>query len=360
MKVHKPIIALAWTVFALESCGTVAGNPRKPDAGGGGEAAKGAIYALPTVNFDLGDESLQLTPPADLQLAAFANDSSEKTLFNTLGRRFNSLIREINSTSKRLNTILETADARSTDPSPHRIKDAGKSGKLAAIIGPSDSADYAHSAVLCADGKPLQLLRWSDDGESMELWRDFSVMQGDDEANFSVTSRLRVKNTADGVTLDLASSGTWTDSADDDQDDGGGLVERVLAQRNNATGVILLRSATDRFSGDMPKEFSPDSYVSSRLTPHSNGVKGYDSSFIGYSKARKRQSCRSGFDETAADLWHPKPDAPQFCLSRAPAGERLKTFDQFSALVASFEAVGIVKKADLETVSMPSGLTCDK
>jgi len=357
MRVHKLIVALGITVVALEGCGTVAGNPRKPDSAGGGEATKGAIYTLPTVNFDLSDEALQLTSSSGLQLAT---DSSEKTLFNALGHRFNSLIREINETSKRLNTILDKAGARAKVASNHKIKDGGKSRKLTAVIGPSNSLDYAHSAVLCADGKPLQLLRWSEDGGSMELWRDFSVLQGDDEANFGITSRLRVKSISDGsVTLDLASSGKWADSADDDQDDGGGLVERVLAQRNTGTGVILMRSATDRFTGEIPKELSPDSYISSRLTPRGNGLNGYDSSFIGYSKASKRQSCRSGFDDTATDIWHPKQNSPRFCLGRAPGGERIKSYEEFSALIASFEAVGIVKKADLESISMPSGLTCD-
>ena len=360
----KAFIGTLTFVFAMSlgavSCGTVAGNPIKPGTGSSGDAPKAVVYTLPSVGFDLADESLQLADNS-LQLLPFVSDSADKTLFNALGRRFNGLVREVDATATRINALLAQQAKLAADRKTLHVKHGGKAGKIAAHVGPSDTPGFDHSAVLCADGRPLQLMRWSDLGGSIELWRDFSIDQGDDETHYGVVSRLRVTKTAAGVlALDLTSSGSWSDSADEDAANGAGLAERVRVERDSSTGIVTLRSTTQHYSGATPAAFSADTFISSRLSPRSDGGKGYDVAFVGYSTSSKRSKCQSGFSDSAADLWHPIQDKPRFCLGRAPAGAKLKNFDEFAALVASFESVGIVKQAELERISMPTGLSCDQ
>ena len=356
----KAFIGTLTLVLGAVSCGTVAGNPIKPGSGSTGDAPKAVVYTLPRFGFDLADESLQLADQG-LQLQPFVSDSADKTLFNALGRRFNGLVREVDATATRINTLLAQQAKLAADGMTLRVKHGGKAGKIAAHVGPSDAPGFDHSAVLCADGKPLQFMRWSDLGGSIELWRDFSIDQGDDEAHYGVVSRLRMNKTAAGVvSLDLTSSGSWSDNADEDAENGAGLAERVRAERDSSTGVVTLRSTTQHYSGATPTAFSADTYISSRLSPRSDGGKGYEVAFVGYSKSSKRSKCQSGFSDSAADLWHPIQDKPRFCLGRAPAGAKLKNFDEFAVLVAGFESVGIIKQDELERISMPTGLSCDE
>ena len=81
----KAFIGTLTFVFAMSlgavSCGTVAGNPIKPGTGSSGDAPKAVVYTLPSVGFDLADESLQLADNS-LQLLPFVSDSADKTLFN--------------------------------------------------------------------------------------------------------------------------------------------------------------------------------------------------------------------------------------------------------------------------------------
>lgn len=341
-------------VAVSNSCGTVAGNPRKPTTEDPPTQLV-ELYKLPTINMDLGDATLE---DSSLLLTA-EGGAADKRVFNTYGRRFNQLLREINETSKRIND-LAASNAEADTEQTIRVRGQGSDERLVARIGPS-ATEFDYEAVLCANDQPLQLLRWTQDAGAIELWRDFSISRGTNGPSYSMTSAIKVEiSEAGDIMLDMSSLGIWDDSDADISELAStvGLAEKTYATRFNTDGIIELRSVADRYSGEVPAAFDGDRYLVGRLYPRSSGQSGYDATFIGYSNAANRLLCQAGFDEEAPDLWHPDAAGPRFCLARQQSGARFDNFAEFADFVATFSDVGIASKQEIEVVEMPAGLSC--
>jgi hypothetical protein len=344
------------TLFAVaNACGTVAGNPKKPSDTQ--QPTTGEKVALPLIGFDFSEGALADDTP--LQLADSAPSGGDKSVFNAYGRRLKNVIREVNATSKRFNDLLETEQKNGSTQDVNtgfRFKGKGKKSNMNFAMKPIVNAEYSYEAVLCASSKPIQLYRWSKDGQRIELWRDFAVVQGEGELVTQTVSKVKVTKGAQGETLiDVSSLGSWTDTLDPDASSSGGLAERMKASQDTL-GNVTFKASTDRFEGATPTNFTADAYISARLA---KSGKNHDGSFVAYSAANSRLLCRSGFNETSENIWKPVLGQPRFCLGRAPQGNSIQSFSDFQQLVASFESVGIVKQTEIEAVSFPPNKKCD-
>ena len=339
----------------VTACGTIAGNPKRPTTPTGSPVIN-TVYLLPNLDFDLGEETFSPeTSPLMLRNDTFLN---QKGLFNAQGKRFQKLVQELNGTSARLNKILTESGEDDGTGRGIRVQNQGLNRQISAKIREISEDGFGFEGVLCSKDKPLQWIRWTTDRKKIELWRDFSQVQDAESTVYSLTSRIRADTKDNGdLEIDLTSVGSWSDS-DEDSQDGRGLLERTISVRKKDSHMITQRMVLDRFTGEPPQIPEGDTYLVSRLYPRTQGKKGYDVAFVGYSKTLQRTGCQDGFDENAPNLWTPDGTGPRFCLGHARDGEKIRDFETFSRLVKSLEDVGLVRSKDLERIAMPQGLTC--
>jgi hypothetical protein len=339
----------------MTACGTIAGNPKRPTTPAGSPVIN-TVYLLPNLDLDVEEETFTAeTAPLMLRNDTFIN---QKGLINAQGKRFQKLLQELNATSARLNKILTESGEDDGTGRGIRVRNQGVKRQISAKIREISKDGFGFEGVLCSKDKPLQWIRWTPDRKKIELWRDFSGVQDDEASVYSLTSRIRASTNENGdLEVDLTSVGSWSDS-DEDSQDGRGLLERTISVRKKDSQVITQRTVLDRFTGEPPQIPEGDSYLVSRLYPRTQGKKGRDVAFVGYSKTLQRTACQDGFDENAPDLWKPDDTGPRFCMGHARDGVKIRDFDAFSSLVTSLEDVGLVRSKDLERIAMPQGLTC--
>jgi hypothetical protein len=359
---RSSLMMLAASCVAL-GCGTVAGNPKKPKD----QPPAGQIrYTLPVIDFDFDDTTLADDAAGLALMAAPAvpGGPRDKAVFNDSARRLLQVVRQINAVTTRMNAILAEEDGGAPGDTL-RFSGKGSKRKLAGRIRELAGGAYDYEAVLCQDGKPLRQFLWQADGKAIQLTQDFSASTEDGDQTFALVSRATV-SLQDGVArLDLAISGTWDDAAAaGGAGDGGSLVEHSFLDKVGEE--LRLRSVLDRFDGDAPAEPEGERYVVGRMTKREDasaaerGLKSYDVSFVGWGKSIPRPACEGGaFEENADDLWSPDGSGPEFCVGRRLGGKRFASVEEFAEHVATFEAIGLAKKTDLERVLMPEGLACD-
>lgn len=356
------IMMLAASCMAL-GCGTVAGNPKKPKD----QPPAGQIrYTLPVIDFEFDDTTLadDVEELALTAAPAVPGLPRDKAVFNDSARRLLQVVRQINAVTTRMNAILAEEDGVAPGDTL-RFAGKGQGRKLAGKITQLAGGAYDYEAVLCQDGKPVRQFLWQADSKVIQLTQDFSAATEDDDPTFALVSRATVSQEEGVARLDLAVSGSWEDAAaGGGAGDGGSLVERSFLDKIG--DELRLRSVLDRFDGEAPAEPEGERYVVGRMIRREDagaaerGLKSYDVSFVGWGKRIPRPACEGGaFDEDADDLWSPDGSGPEFCVGRRLGGKRFASVEEFAEHAATFEAIGLARRTDLETVLMPAGLSCD-
>jgi hypothetical protein len=357
MKTHVAVVA----ILALPlGCGTVVGNPRKPTDGTPKPTA--IVYTLPELSFDVGDAGAEADPSA-LALrddAALVEDAptaeGDRTVLRGWSRRLDKIVAQINALSTRV-TKIAAQEREANDDDVLTFSGKGGDGRLSGRLEPlAGDATYAYRAVLCRDEAPFMELKWSADGKRVSLVRDFSAPSAADVETFALRSAIEATED-DVLKLSIRTEGEWSDDA---ASTAGYLVEASEATRD-ASGVIELRAVSD-FGTAKPDPFDGGAYLVGRLSPVA-GPAGEGSrrkmsqAFVGYDR-RFSERCGAGFDEAAADLWHPDGDGPRFCLGRPAGAKRFGSVAGFHATLADLQPIGIQPKAALAPVALPAGLSC--
>lgn len=335
-------------------CGTVVGNPKQPKPD---DSPRNAIvYEIPSISFDVGDvvddesSSLQLTGASLVEDPA----GGDRSLLQHWGKRVDRIIASINALSAKVTKFAE--DERSTsDEDVIKFSGRGSEGQWSGRLAPlAEGGDYAYEAVLCFNGKPFSQIQWSEDGDKVELTRDFSVKADADDDAFGLRSRITaVLGTT--ISLDVQNEGEWTDEV--------GAAAGYFAERTRSTSTleeIELKAVAHRGPA-RPETFTGSSYLVGRLVAagSKDNPRKKNAAFVGYDDRFAASLCRHGFDEEAADLWAPDLVGPRFCLGRPLGAKRFQTRAEFLATLTDLSAIGILPQAELSPVELDPGLTCE-
>jgi hypothetical protein len=352
---------LPFLAISLATCGTNAGNPKRPtprtppqvgpDPKIVDEKPAGEIFLLPTIEFDLVDETFA-TP---MSFALLEDPVVTPTkVFNTQGQRLQRLIKELNLTAQRINEILKTKVT--VKPDSVEFKNKGTNGTLSGQVVRKTNGQNEFEAVICTRGEPTQFIIWSKTTSTIELWRDFSREYVKDQDLIGLVSHVVFStNGYGGLKLEIASQGIWND---DESDAEFGLLEKVISNSVPKDQMFTLKSVQDRFKGGAPSSPEGDIYLTGKLYSRTDGKPGFDQEFVGFSKFATNPACQRGFDENSPSLWNPKGSDKRFCVGRNRGGAPFGSFPPFVSLVNTMESIGIVKVGELKRVDMPKGLTC--
>jgi hypothetical protein len=139
------------------------------------------------------------------------------------------------------------------------------------------------------------------------------------------------------------------------------LIEHAVSQEL-ASGEIDIQMVGDRYP-EAPAEsatpsYNGDAYLVGRVAPGTgSGVPRTE--FTGFFDGLANCQ-RLGFDETAADLWHPLFDGkPRFCLGRAMGDTTgFSSRQAFYDTLSDLKPIGILSKTSLKEVGFAAGLSC--
>ena len=341
-------------LLLIASCGTVVGNPKKPK-GGDTPAPVAMVYALPELDFAVppdaaaDDAALKLTGDPDLSARG------DKVVLKAWARRVDKLIKQVNAATRRVNAIASAKKTEADGTGVLHFTDQGGDGELAGRIGPVVPASgFAYEAVICHASAPWLHFKWSADGRTVSLTRNFAAKADVADETDSYLSQIVATSTDTGLTLDVRTQGQDVRQSGDD---GSGITERSRILRSS-DGTITVASTADRYaSAPGDGNFAGDSYLVARLSPRGDGGKHFDQEFVGYTKANTAL-CRSGFDEEASDLWDPDRVGPRFCLGRPRGAATFPNLAAFRDTAAGLKAVGIVKKSELSNVVFDASVSC--
>lgn len=366
----------------MVGCGTVAGNPRKPvpndppkvdeETPDDDQTVDSSFY-LPKIEFDLVDatfsteNALTLDEGPNSETSSLSTPSSFSLLeteepivnpiqvFNTQGRRIQRVVKELNLTSQRINSILKTKVT--IKPDRVQFKNKGQNGVLSGEIVKKSDTEF--EALICSRGVPTQHIKWSKNSPNVELWRDFTLEQANDQDLISLISHVVFQKQGDeNLQISIASQGTWSDP-EEETPDGTGLLEKIVGTKITAENSFTLKSLQDRFKGPAPSVPEGDTYLTGILYPRSDGKPGFDPEYVGHNKAINNFICKRGFDENSPSLWAPQNADKRFCLGRNRGGLPFSGFPAFAELIKKMEPIGLVKSSELKPVTMPTGLSCD-
>lgn len=347
----------AFKVFmalAATGCGTIVGNPKQP--AGAGQTPKAVVYVLPRIDLELPSEATA-EDTAGLNLAEDVGSADRGLLFSW-SRRFQRMVREVDSWSDRITKIAAQEREGGNQDAVLKFKGRGKGGKLAGKLQPIQDDGFAFQATLCLDEQVASQVSWSEDGQKIRLKRNFAARDGDADDSFGLVSEITVTK-GQVLTLDLTTQGEFDDSRELPANDGNQLAESAHVERL-ADGEILIRSVADRSAAAQTVAgFTPDSYLVGRLVPTGGSApSAYQTEYAGYFQGFK-VLCRSGFDESAEDLWAPTWQGPRFCVGRPLGGKSFADRAAFSATLARLRPIGVQLKSELRAVQIAQDSTCD-
>lgn len=341
----------ALTLLFAPGCGTIVGNPKKPKDPNQ-PAPTGLVYALPELDFDVGDVAGDTDTASELMLVQDDPAEGDRSLLHAWGRRFAKVVMDINGLSRRVNKIVEEERAAGNDDENLVFKDKGTLHKLSGKVLPlADGGVYAYEAVICYEGKVFNHLKWSEDGGKVELTRDFAPKIADEDESYSVVSKIvATKGDSGAAKLEVLMNGQW-DAMAQDGEDGKGVAEHGVVNRL-ASGELQVSSVVDRFA-EKPADgaYEGDAYLVGRLVPGTAtdaGKKHFDAEFLGYYDVLPR--CAStAFDE--AD--------PKFCVGRPLGKKRFTSLAQYKATVETLKGIPVQSRKSLVGVALDASLSCE-
>ncbi len=326
-------------------CGTVVGNPKKPKEEPKPDAI---VFKVP---------ELELTVPSEVKdddaalslLADGVPSNGDKTPLTAWAKRVDRALERINGFSQRVNRII---DKKEDDVQggvlvfKNRGDDNLVSGKIQTLPA---GGEFGYEAVLCYDGKLLTHMRWTEEGDKVELTRDFGVRTAESDDSWTFLSNVKVLKT-DTVSIDLDSQGTVEEGIDGE--DASSLTESSHIEKD-AAGFRLRMVADSRKNAEMPADGAYDGnrYLVGQVT-------AAGAEFVGYYKYMKL-ACKLGFDENQDDLWHPEAGSPRFCVGRPQGAKKFSAVSDFYDTLSRLEAVGVQPKAALHAVKFQDGLSCE-
>ena len=158
------------------------------------------------------------------------------------------------------------------------------------------------------------------------------------------------------TTVTMANQGTWQDGEPTGAD--GPILTELVEMAGLTGGGFSYRMVGDRSSA-VPAAGAAegDAYMVAKLLPRSGGSSGYETEYVGFFKGDAR--CQStGFDEGAADLWHPTFSGPRFCIGRPYKGRTFASRTELYNTLLDLQPVGLLSKSKLGPVALESGLSC--
>lgn len=367
LRSHRLLMLLLLILAPLQDgCGTIVGNPKKPPPTN--ENVNPVVYSLPLIDFSVPESAVSETDSESvglnlagtsvqkLSLQKGGEGAGQKTVLVAWAKRLERTILQINRLAARINKIVESERTVNKDD-VLIFKAKGHDNQLGAKIQQLPAGnEYKFEAVLCHNSAVVSHVRWTEDGSKMEVSRNFAAQVEQEDAPVSLVSRLVVEKGA-AVSIDLMTYGTSSGDLPDEA--GKGFVEHaVISRKENAE--ITVKSVTGLFAEEPADlQYNGAYYLTGRMTPDAKtGDKPYVQQFVAYYQGYKLL-CKNGFDEDAADLWHPAAASPGFCLGRPAGQKKFDSFQNFADTVADLEGVGIVSRKTLAPVVLSPELGCE-
>jgi len=361
------VLTGAWLALILCGCGTIVGNPKKP-ATPSAPAPTAIVYELPKLNFSLPDEikgtatPLPLADPSTAASLALIDDvgNGDLGILIEWSRRVERIVKQIDGVTAQINQIV-VHERQTNFDEVLKFQGRGQTGKLSGRLAELAAGDgYDFEAVLCFDGKVFTDFKWTKAGDKIELTRDFSMKPDGADESFPLLSRVLM--TSNGVvSLDVTNQGSWPEPQLPGGD-GEFITERAQVLRL-ATSELDIKIVGDRgVAKAADGTYKGNVYLTGRLSPKATDPAGkvsFDTEYAGYFSGFKA-GCQNGFDDEAADLWHPPlTGEPHFCVGRPLGGKRFTSLVEYYNTLSHLKTIGTLTKKDMTNVDLGSAASCD-
>ena len=351
---------LIWAIFIiLGGCGTIVGNPKKPVDD---TTQTNNSYAIPEINIDMPEEDVNsdsngflLTntdTPINLDLNR-RDIPKRKILLYSWVRRVNSVIKEINRISRRVNQISSALPPNETQQIIFSNK--GEQGRLSGKIEQiTANGPLTYQAVLCDNNEIFTHLKWSEDGKTLELTKDFKSQALNNSLRTDYVVHAIAEQSDEGINFSINSQGTWVEELVEESM-GTSLLE--YGQVNFAQdNIYSIKTVSHRYQGDLGSELSGDSFLTGRLVPKPATQGQYFSEFLAYLKTA--ELCGT-FSQDPSIIWNPESIGDDGWCYGSPLGRNIfRNLEALQRTYTNLEAIGFATTDKLSPVNFEEGLTC--
>ncbi len=335
-------VCLLGLVVALIGCGTIVGNPKKPQ--GDGKPTSAIVYEMPDLGILIPDDAVN---EASLNLVG-VGDRADKVAVTSFSRRLKRMLRQIERVKESVNAISRSQRLEGDQESVLKFNKKGRGGELGGIIKPlDDGGEFKFQAKLCHLGQLFAEVLWDEAGSKISLTRDFSHKADGGDDSMGLVSQIVVTKVGDALSYDLKVAGAWTGEREGDGEEGPYITERAFAKQWNdgSTSLKLVRDITTE-APSQGHVFVGDEYVVANFKPMvGDARRKFDINYFGFSP-RLSSTCLASFNEEASSLFTEYPLDGGFCF-----GPR-KSDTNFLARLAELSGFGVAKARDLTGVTL--------
>ncbi len=336
-------ISFPWLSAFLIGCGTLVGNPKKPNDG-----TQSSKIQWPVIELHFAEDITSVEEGATLHLIQAGNQRF--TAMHAVVKRMDRTFRDINAVVAELEAENVQEIGRFSAQGPNKDVSISVQEMIEA-----EGQAYSYEAILCAsngDGvrSPFLHMQWSKDGSRMRLVKDHKMSPWYPQNRLDFASEITLQREGDATFVALRNFGQL--SGNSPRIDGPGIAELTKAKWD-AEGNVELAATIDRFQYPAASDvFTGDSYLVGRLGSVGGGA------FVGYDKSLNR--CSLGFDETREDPFvRAQSGQPGFCLGRILGEAADFGADALDSALEELRDIGIVKSSELVPVAFDQHVRCD-
>jgi hypothetical protein len=324
-------------VVILSSCGTLVGNPKKPNPTPGPQFVEYQLVDFTVPPTLLTDKDASLKLAGETNLTAF----QLPTLQSLLALRIELNVYALNAAIEYLKSQAKVLG---------KFTNKGEGGKYSGVVSVADGVEYTYAATLCYEGKKALFVKWEKSGKRVYGYYDASVVTFGDREEPLINAQTEIfseKNNGER-TARIHGQGEYKVPSFL-KVDGPYALETAIG-RNRADGVTEVRSVNDWSS---ERQLNADGQGDEYITGVTD-AQG-DSSFVAYQKLLP--ACSKGFDESDSKLFEPTAAfgaAKGFCVGKVGNQGRDVQANYFKAKLPDLKAIGIVRKSELKMLAFPA------